>query len=72
MKYLGVFLLVGVACGELLLSNVDRTLDLSSQLAKMGHKLTFENSGSGSVKSVDFSVAPNVQDKVSFIGATVI
>ena len=55
---------------DIVVTNCERAIDISSQLVKMQHKLTFQNNGQSVVKSVLFSVAPSLQDKVSFIEAT--
>ena len=56
---------------DLSVSNVDRTIDMASQLVKMSTKLTLSNGGQSPVKSFHYTVDENVLDKVSFIGATV-
>jgi len=56
---------------DLVVTNCERSLDISSQLVKMNHKVSFQNNGQGAVKSVLFSMDPTLQDKVSFIEATV-
>ena len=56
---------------DLVVSSCERSLDISSQLVKINHKLSFQNNGQGAVKSVLFSMDPTLQDKVSFIEATV-
>ncbi|XP_069693452.1 dolichyl-diphosphooligosaccharide--protein glycosyltransferase subunit 1 [Periplaneta americana] len=54
---------------DLIVKNVDRSIDLSSQLAKILHKITLQNNGKGAVKSVLFSVEPTVKNSLSYIGA---
>ncbi len=71
----GLFLLPSVLAGEtasadLSLSNVVRTIDLTSQLVKMSHAITVANGGSSPAKSVHFVVDPALADKVAFVGAT--
>jgi len=56
---------------DLVVTNCERSMDISSQLVKMNHKVSFQNNGQGAVKSVLFSMDPTLQDKVSFIEATV-
>ena len=56
---------------DIVVTNCERSVDISSQLVKMNHKLSIKNSGQGAVKSVLFSMDPTLQDKVSFIEATV-
>jgi len=55
---------------EIVVTNCERSIDISSQLVKIQHKLTFKNTGKGAVKNVLFSMDPSLQDKVSFIEAT--
>ena len=56
---------------DIVVTNCERSIDISSQLVKMNHKLSFQNTGQGAVKSLLFSMDPTLQDKVSFIEATV-
>merc|ERR550517_1360192 len=55
---------------EIVVTNCERSIDISSQLVKIQHKLTFKNTGKAAVKNVLFSLDPSLQDKVSFIEAT--
>lgn len=57
-------LVIAVSC--------DRTIDMSTQLVKMSHKLVIQNNGQGAVKSFLFSIDPTLQMQktVSFIEAT--
>jgi oligosaccharyltransferase complex subunit alpha (ribophorin I) len=54
---------------DLVVKNVDRSVDLSSQLAKMSHKITLQNNGKGAVKSFLYAVEPEVRESLSYIGA---
>ena len=45
-------------------------MDMTTQLVKLQHKMVIENQGKGAVKSILFSVDPELKDKVAFIGAT--
>ncbi|XP_054279640.1 dolichyl-diphosphooligosaccharide--protein glycosyltransferase subunit 1 [Macrosteles quadrilineatus] len=54
---------------EIVIRNVDRQIDVSSQLAKIICKLTVENAGKSPVKSVLYAVEPQFKQLVSFIGA---
>ena len=56
---------------DLVISSCDRTIDMTTQLVKMQHKIVLENKGQGAVKSFLFSIAPTLKDKVSFIEAKV-
>jgi oligosaccharyltransferase complex subunit alpha (ribophorin I) len=54
---------------DLVVKNVGRSIDLASQLAKMSHKITLQNTGKGAVKSFLFAVEPEVKESLSYIGA---
>lgn len=56
---------------DLVIKSCDRSIDLTSQLVKMNHKLSLENKGQGAVKSFLFSIDPSLSEKVAYIGATV-
>jgi len=56
---------------DLVVKSCDRTIDLTSQLVKMNHKLSLENKGQGAVKSFLFSIDPALSEKVAHVGATV-
>lgn len=55
---------------DLVVTSCDRTIDMSTQLVKMSHKLVIQNNGQGAVKSFLFSIDPTLQKTVSFIEAT--
>lgn len=55
----------------IVVSEVDRTIDLTTQLVKMVHKMTFTNSGSSEAKNVQFALESKVADYLAFIEATV-
>jgi len=55
---------------DVVVKSCDRTLDLTTQLVKLQHKIVVENQGKGAVKSILFSLDPVLKDKVAFIGAT--
>lgn len=70
---------VGLACvqagfdsinKDVVVKSCDRTVDMTTQLVKLQHKMVIENQGKGAVKSILFSVDPELKDKVAFIGAT--
>jgi len=74
-----VLLALGLACAQaafdsinkdLLVKSCDRTVDMTTQLVKLQHKMVIENQGKGAVKSILFSVDADLKDKVSFFGAT--
>lgn len=54
---------------DIIANNVDRSIDLATQLAKLSYKITLKNNGKGEVKSFLFAVEPNVKDSLSYIGA---
>jgi len=56
---------------DLTVKSVERSIDLSSQLVKMNHKMTLENTGKGAVKSFLFSLDPAFKSSVAHITATV-
>jgi oligosaccharyltransferase complex subunit alpha (ribophorin I) len=56
---------------DLTVTNVDRTIDLASQLVKISTKVTLNNGGQSPVKSFHFVVDESAVDKVDFVGATV-
>ncbi|KAL0901894.1 hypothetical protein ABMA27_007045 [Loxostege sticticalis] len=49
--------------------NVDRTIDLSSQLVKISQKITLENSGKSPVKSFLVAVEASSKNNLAYIGA---
>jgi oligosaccharyltransferase complex subunit alpha (ribophorin I) len=55
---------------DIVLSNVARTVDLTSQLVKMHHAITVHNGGSSATKTVHFTLEKALADKVVFVGAT--
>lgn len=56
---------------DLILKNVDRSIDISSQLAKVVHKITVENSGKSAIKNFLFAVEPQFKSKTAYVGAQV-
>jgi len=73
---LGLFLAMGASAAfdsinkDIVIKSCERTVDLSTQLVKMQHKIVLENQGKGAVKSILFTIDPILKEKVSFIGAT--
>merc|ERR1712117_536127 len=55
---------------DLTLTNIERKIDLSTQLVKISHAITVSNGGSGATKSIHFAVEKELADKVVFIEAT--
>lgn len=74
-----LFLIVSVWCkasqdqinNDLVNTNVERKVDVSTHLVKITTSITIENTGSSSVKSFLYVVDPPLQGKLSFIGAMV-
>jgi len=55
--------------GDLVIKSADTNVDISSQLAKIGHKLVVHNSGTTGVKNVLVALPVHLKPKVSFVGA---
>jgi len=55
---------------DLMATNVERTVDVSSQLVKINTKLTLSNEGQSTLKFFHFVIEDAAFDKVSYIGAT--
>ena len=51
------------------LKNVDRTIDLQSQLTKITTKIVLENNGKSPIKNLIFAHDTKKKDSVSFVGA---
>lgn len=56
---------------DLTVKSLDRTIDLTTQLVKVGHKVVLENKGKSPVKSFLFAVDASLANKVAHVGATV-
>lgn len=54
---------------DILIKNAERTIDLTSQLVKITHRLTLSNTGKSSVKSFSFPIDPKAQEKLSYFKA---
>ena len=54
----------------LTIQNVDRTIDISSQLVQTTNKLRIENTGSSPAKFFIFTIEPEMKEHLSYIGAT--
>ncbi|XP_023945584.2 dolichyl-diphosphooligosaccharide--protein glycosyltransferase subunit 1 [Bicyclus anynana] len=59
---------VDVVSSAITVKNVDRTIDISSQLVKINSKITFENTGKSPVKSFLLAVESSSKSKLAFIG----
>lgn len=62
-------LVIGAIDGEIENKNVDRTIDLTSQLVKVSYKITLEHKSKKPITSYVFLVTSSDCDKVSFISA---
>ena len=56
---------------DLVLTNVERKVDISTHLAKISSSITIENTGKSSVGFFLYAVEPSLQDNLSFLGASV-
>lgn len=56
---------------DVVVKNVGRSIDITSQLVKVVYQFTFENKGKNSEKYVLFAVEPQFKDKVAFVGSQV-
>lgn len=54
---------------ELVISNVDRSIDITTQVVKTTYKFTLENTGKSPVKSFLFALEQDLKKHVSFISA---
>lgn len=80
MMKLCSFVVISIFCGitaasfdsinpDVVVKNVDKSIDLASQLVKISHKINLQNNGKGAVKSFIFAVEPNAKEFLSYIGA---
>lgn len=56
-----------VIVNDLIVKQLDRSIDISSQLVKVSCKIQLENAGKSPVSKFLFSVEPNFKNQVSFI-----
>ena len=56
---------------DVVVDNVERNIDLSSQLVKINAKIKITNNGPGAIKSFHYAVEPTAKETLAFIGATV-
>ncbi|XP_011563062.3 dolichyl-diphosphooligosaccharide--protein glycosyltransferase subunit 1 [Plutella xylostella] len=54
---------------DIKIKNVDRTIDISTQLVKISTKITLENTGKAPVKNFLLAVEASAKDNLAFIGA---
>ena len=62
---------VETASKDLMVTNVERSIDIASQLVKINTKLTLSNEGQSALKFFHFTVEEGAYDKTSYIGASV-
>lgn len=55
--------------GGIVVSNVQRTVDVSSHLPKITSSVTIQNGGKGPIRSFLFAIDPSVKNRVSFVSA---
>lgn len=55
---------------EIVVKNAVRSIDVASQLVKASVKINLENGGTTPIGKFLFTVEPNLQNRLSFIGAT--
>lgn len=60
---------VDTISSDIKVKNVDRTIDISSQLVKIASKITFENTGRSPVKSLLLAVEAAGKNNLAYIGA---
>lgn len=56
---------------NIVVTNVERKIDIASHIVKTYTSITIENKGSATLRSFLFVVDPSLKNKVSFIGAVV-
>lgn len=56
---------------KLVISEVSRKIDLSTQLTKLSTSVTLENGGDSSTEHFHLSIEPSLVDKLAFVGVTV-
>ncbi|CAB3374974.1 Hypothetical predicted protein [Cloeon dipterum] len=66
-----VIVVAGSAQADLVNKNVETVVDISSQLAKISNKVTVENVGKTTLKSLIFGVPAHLKERTSFVTAKV-
>jgi len=59
-----------LVCADIVLTNVERNIDVATQLARITSKITATNNGASAVDHVIIAVEATCADKVAFIDAT--
>nr|CAG4650912.1 EOG090X04O4 [Simocephalus serrulatus] len=57
------------ASEDLVIKSAERTIDITSQLVKITHKLTLSNTGKSAVRSFDFPIETKAVEKLSYFKA---
>lgn len=60
------------ASDDLVIKSAERTIDITSQLVRITHKLTLSNTGKSAVRSFDFPIETKAIDKLSYFKAQVL
>lgn len=79
LSLIGLFLYLVIGCmsadsinSEIVNSNVERTIDITSQLVKIACKITMQNTGKNAQKYFLFGLEKELREHVSFIGVQAI
>ena len=56
---------------DIVVDNIERSINLESQLVKINSKVTLTNNGKGATKGFHYAVEESMAPHVSYIGATV-
>ena len=56
---------------DIVVENIERSINLESQLVKINSKVTLTNNGKGATKGFHYAVEESMAPHVSYIGATV-
>ena len=56
---------------DLMVTSLERSIDVASQLVKINTKLTLSNEGQTSLKYFHFAIEDSAYDRLSYIGASV-
>ena len=56
---------------KVVISEVSRKIDLSTQLTKVSTSVTLENAGDSSTSHFHLAIEPSLVDKLAFVGVTV-
>lgn len=56
---------------DVIIKSAERSIDITSQLVRITHRLTLSNAGKSSVSSFDFPIEKKAQEKLSYFKAQV-